>query len=86
MRNTRNIYVLSEIGKEKCCLGKDDQVWLWHRRMGHMNFDNIVKVGKREAVRKMPQIMKPTDTLWKHCQKGKKTKTTFNSKEYSITK
>jgi hypothetical protein len=48
-----NIYVLSEIGNEKCCLGKEDESWLWHRRMGHMHFDNLVKVSKREAVREM---------------------------------
>jgi hypothetical protein len=53
-RTSSNIYVLSEIGNEKCCLGKEDESWLWHRRMGHMHFDNIVKVNKREAVREMP--------------------------------
>ena len=59
-RTSNNIYVLSEIGNEKCCLGKEDESWLWHRRMGHMHFDNLVKVNKRKAVREMPQIMKPT--------------------------
>jgi hypothetical protein len=34
----------------------------------------------------MPQIMKPTNTLCKHCQQGKKTKTRFKSKEYSTTR
>jgi hypothetical protein len=53
-RTSSNIYVLSEIGNEKCCLGKEDESWLWHRRMGHMHFDNLVKVSKREAVREMP--------------------------------
>ena len=53
-RTSNNIYVLSEIGNEKCCLGKEDESWLWHRRMGHMHFDNLVKVSKREAVREMP--------------------------------
>jgi hypothetical protein len=53
-RTSSNIYVLSEIGNEKCCLGKEDESWLWHRRMGHMNFDNLVKVIKREAVREIP--------------------------------
>jgi hypothetical protein len=42
-----NIYVLSEIGNEKCCLGKEDEVWLWHRIMGHVNFDNLVKYSKK---------------------------------------
>jgi hypothetical protein len=54
VRTSRNIYVLSEIGNEKCCLGKEDEVWLWHKRMGHINFDNLVKVSKKEAVREIP--------------------------------
>jgi hypothetical protein len=54
--------------------------------MGHMHFDNFVKVSKREAVREMPQITKPTNTLCKHCQQGKQTKTRFKSKEYSTTR
>jgi hypothetical protein len=54
--------------------------------MGHMHFDNLVKVRKREAIREMPQITKPTNTLWKHCQQGKQTKTRFKSKAYSTTK
>jgi transposase InsO family protein len=85
-RTSNNIYVLSEIGNEKCFLGKEDESWLWHRRMGHMHFDNLVKVSKREAVGEIPQIMKPTNTLCKHCQQGKQTKTRFKSKEYSTTR
>jgi hypothetical protein len=27
-RTSSNIYVLSEIGNEKCCLGKKDESWL----------------------------------------------------------
>jgi hypothetical protein len=76
-----NIYVLSEIGNEKCCLGKEDENWLWNKRMGHIHFDNLVKVNKNEAVREIPQITKPTNTLCKHCQQGKQTKTRFKSKE-----
>jgi hypothetical protein len=62
-RNSSNIYVPSEIGNEKCCLGRKDESWLWHRIMGHIHFDNLVKVRKKEAVREMPQITKPTNTL-----------------------
>jgi hypothetical protein len=85
-RTLNNIYVLSEIGNEKCFLGKEDEIWLWHRRMGHMHFYNLVKVNKREAVREITQITKPTNTLCKHCQQGKQTKTRFKSKEYSTTR
>jgi hypothetical protein len=85
-RTSSNIYVLSEIGNEKCCLGKEYESWLWHTRMGHIHFDNLVKVNKREAVRETSQITKPTNTLCKNCQQGKQTKTRFKSKEYSTTR
>jgi len=85
-RTSNNIFVLSKIGNEKYYLGKEDESWLWHKIMGHMHFDNLVKVSKREAVREMPQITKPTNTLCKHCQQGKQTKTRFKSKEYSTTR
>jgi hypothetical protein len=86
VRTSSNIYVLSEIGNEECCLGKEDGSWLWKKRMGHINFDNLFKFNKREAVREIPQITKPTNTLCKHCQQGKQTKTRFKSKEYSMTR
>jgi hypothetical protein len=54
VRNSSNIYVLNEIGNEKCCLGKEDEIWLWHRRIGYINFDNLVQVSKNEAVREIP--------------------------------
>jgi hypothetical protein len=85
-RTSSNIYLLSEIGNEKCFLGKENESWLWHRRMGHIHFDNLVKVSKREEVREIPWITKPTNTLCKHCQQGKQTNTMFISKESSMTR
>jgi hypothetical protein len=48
--------------------------------MGHIHFDNLVKVSRREAVREMPQITKPTNTLCKHCQQGKQIRLGSNQK------
>jgi hypothetical protein len=79
-RTSRNINVLSEIGNEKCCIGKEDESRLWHRRMGHTHFDNLVKVSKIEAVREIPQITKPTNTLCKHCQQGNKQRPNSNQR------
>jgi hypothetical protein len=76
-RTSSNLYVLSEIGNEKCFLGKKDEIWLWNRRMGHIHFNNIFKVNKKEEVREIPQITKPTNTLCKHCQQGNHTKNRF---------
>jgi hypothetical protein len=54
--------------------------------MGDINFDNLVKVIKKEAVREMLKILKPANILCKHCLQGKQTKTKFKSKKYSTTK
>lgn len=46
-RTPNNIYILNEIGKESCCLGKEDESWLWHRRMGHVHFENLIKINNK---------------------------------------
>jgi len=54
--------------------------------MGHIKFDNLFKVNKMETFKEIPQITNPTNTLCNHCQRRKKTKTRFKSKEYSTTR
>jgi hypothetical protein len=63
VRTPNNIYISNEIGKERCCLGKENESWIWHKRMGHVNFENLVKINKKEAVREIPKISNPTNTL-----------------------
>ena len=47
--------MLRKIGNEKCCLGKEDESWLWNKIMGHMHFDNLVKVSKEKQSEKCPR-------------------------------
>jgi hypothetical protein len=70
-RTPNNIYILNEIEEERCCLGKEDETWIWNMRMGHIHFDNLVKISKKQVVREMPKITKPTNIMCKHCQHGK---------------
>jgi hypothetical protein len=53
-RTSSSIYVVSEIGNEIFFLGKEDESWIWDKIMGHIHFNNIFKVKKREAVREIP--------------------------------
>ena len=80
-RTPNKIYILIDTGKENCYLGREDESWLWHKRMGHIKFENIVKISKKEAVRGMPKITKPTNAMCKHCQHGKQTIVEFKTKE-----
>jgi transposase InsO family protein len=41
---------------------------------------------RKEAVREMPEISNPTNTMCKQCQRGKQTRVEFRTKEYSTTK
>ena len=66
-RTQSNVYILNEVKEEKCCMGQVNESWLWHRRMGHIKFDNLVKLNKRQVVRDMPRISKPTDTICNPC-------------------
>ena len=59
--------------KEECHLNKYDESWLWHRRLGHLNFDHIIKLRNSGAVKDIPKISKPYDFACKPCQIGKLT-------------
>ena len=59
-----------------------DESWLWNIRLGHLNFDNIVKISKKGVVRDFPKIVKPLNSFFKHCQNGKQTRASFKTKEH----
>jgi hypothetical protein len=73
IRTNNNVYVLKE-DREECHLSKHDEIWLWHRRLGHLNFDHLIKLKNLEAVKDLPKISKPQDSVCKPCQVGKLTR------------
>ena len=55
IRNSNNVYILEN--ENQCYLSMVDESWLWHRRMGHLNFDNLSKISTKEVVRDLPKIV-----------------------------
>jgi hypothetical protein len=84
IRIENNVYVLKE-DREECHLRKHDEIWLWHRRLGHLKFDHLIKLKNLEAVRDLPRISKPQDSMCKPCQVGKLNRTQFKSKSSTST-
>lgn len=84
IRKETNVYVLKE-EKEECHLSKYDESWLWHRRLGHLNFDHLIKLAKNGVVKDFPKISNPYDFVCKLCQMGKLTRTQFKSKSFTST-
>jgi hypothetical protein len=80
IRTDNNACVLKE-DREECHLRKHDESWLWHRRFGHLNSDHLIKLKNLEAVKDLPKLSKPLDSVCKPCQVGKLTRTWFKSKE-----
>jgi hypothetical protein len=74
--------VLKE-NREECHLRKHDESWLWHRRLGNLNFDHLIKLKNLEAVKYLLRISKPQDSMSKPCQVGKLTRTQFKSKRFT---
>eukprot|EP00253_Pinus_taeda_P018369 PITA_18369 len=84
-RTQNNLYIFEE-GQQQCYLSKDDEHWLWHRRLGHLSFSQIRKACKYQAVRGLLDIKIPDNTICKSCQFGKKTRTNFPEKEGSASR
>eukprot|EP00253_Pinus_taeda_P022808 PITA_22808 len=80
-----NLYIFEE-GEQQCYLSKNDEHWLWHRRLGHLIFSQIRKACKYQAVRGLPNIKILDNTICKSCQFGKQTRTNFPEKEGSASR
>ena len=59
-----------------------DESWLWNRRLGHLSFDNLTKISMKEAVRDLPKIIVPLNSVCRHCQHGNQTIASFKIKEH----
>ena len=70
VRTESNVYIVKE-EDEACRLSKLEESWLWHKILGHLSFDHIMRLRKKKAVRDMPEIKRPSNTICKSCQLGK---------------
>ena len=50
IRTHNNVYVLDD-SRVNYCLSKTSEARLWHKRLGHMNFESLIKVSKMGVVR-----------------------------------
>ncbi|KAA0054584.1 putative mitochondrial protein [Cucumis melo var. makuwa] len=70
-----------------CHSTKEDQTWLWHRKLGHINLESIDRAVKNEAVIGVPKIDVNIKFVCGDCQIGKKTKASHKSlKEFSTNR
>eukprot|EP00253_Pinus_taeda_P016033 PITA_16033 len=85
IRTPNNLYIIKG-GQQQCYLSKNDERWLWHRRLRHLSFSQITKACKYQAVCDLPDIKIPDNTICKSCQFWKQTRTNFPEKEGSASR
>ena len=63
-RTPNNLYILKG-GQQQCYLSKNDENWLWHRRLGHLSFSQIRKACRFQAICDLPNINILENTICK---------------------
>ena len=65
-----------------CLVVEFDDVWLWNKRLCHVNFDNLVSISNMKRVIGFPKLKKLDNVICKQCQLGKVKKSSFKSKTH----
>ena len=77
-----NLFYL-DIEDATCLVVEFDDVWLWHKRLYHVNFYNLVRINNMKIVRGLPKLKKLDNVICKQLQLGKLTKSSFKSKTHT---
>lgn len=86
-RSPNRLYFIHlKVGKPICLLNKIDETsWLWHARLGHLNFEAMKLMSMKDMVVGMPRIDHETK-LCESCLVGKQTRLPFpRSTSYRAT-
>ena len=73
-----------DIEDATCLIVNFDDVWLWHKRLCHVNFDKLISIINMKKVRGVPKPKNPDNVICKQCRLGKMTKSSFKSKTYTF--
>ena len=45
-----------DLSESSCFIAQIEESWLWHKRLCHVNFENLVKISKNRRVRGIPSL------------------------------
>ena len=90
-KRVKNIYIidLEEIRNSRVCLVakyEENEVDLWHRRLGHLSYHSLKKLVSLKLVRGLPLDLEEKPETCKTCIKSKHVKSSFDKKIEISTK
>ena len=80
-RSGNRLYkILLENNNDTCLLTKvDEEAWLWHSRLGHVNFPAMVLMSKKKMANEFPAIAQPKE-ICTGCLMSKQVRKSFPAK------
>nr|KYP36604.1 Retrovirus-related Pol polyprotein from transposon TNT 1-94 [Cajanus cajan] len=66
-------------------MSKDDESWLWHKRIAHINMKHLNKLISKDFEIGLPKIKFEKNKLCDACQEGKQVKVSFKPKNIVTT-
>ena len=83
----RNIYIIKpdKVDNACCLLSMNDFVFAWHKRLGHVNFNHLEKLSKKNIIRGLPRINIKQDVKCDTCLKNKMVSISHKSKKLIST-
>jgi len=79
-KQVNNVYMLNVsciTSSMNCLLARNDESWLWHKRLAHIHMHNLNRLASKELVISLLKLKFERDRLCEACQKGKQTKSSF---------
>ncbi|XP_031268825.1 uncharacterized protein LOC116127306 [Pistacia vera] len=71
-KSNDNCYLLTN--KVSCLISKSGDIDVWHKKLGHMNFRDLMKLSKKDVAKGLPELVFPKGKVCGPCQQGKQTK------------
>jgi len=68
-----------------CLMSKDDEVKLWHQKLGHLNLRGMKRIMAEEAIRGIPKLQMEEGKICGECQIGKQTTMSHPQLEHHTT-
>jgi len=68
-----------------CLLSKEEEVKLWHQKLGHLNLQGMNKAIYVEAIRGLPKLNNVEGSVCGECQVGKQTRMSHSRLEHQGT-
>ncbi|CAJ2652046.1 unnamed protein product [Trifolium pratense] len=73
-RDNCYLWIPKEEEVPTCLISKEDEVKLWHQKLGHLHLKGMKKAIAKEAIRGLPKLKIEEGSICGECQIGKQTK------------